>query len=160
GIPRIFVSSAMLPRFRSAAIDAVWRCGLYPSGMEQGSARPEGPVEVSQAWTYQADVYVGILAHRDREITRMEVRSAGQRNISILIFCAKLEEPFDETDMDNDAERQHRLLALKDELSKRYVIGYFGDQYELAFNLVLALFELQRAGKLPTTSRAGNVHAR
>src|SRR5262249_50370163 len=73
------ISSATLPRFRNAAIDAVWRCGLHPIGMEQGSARAEAASEVSHSWVRKADVYVGIFAHRYGETTEKELRWAEER---------------------------------------------------------------------------------
>jgi hypothetical protein len=72
----VFVSSVYdeLIEYRKAAIDAIWRCDMFPVGMEREDiAKPYSAAESSFEMTKQGAVYVGIFSHHYGELTAKEL---------------------------------------------------------------------------------------
>jgi Domain of unknown function (DUF4062) len=145
----VFVSSVYdeLIAYRKEAIDAVWRCKLYPIGMEREDiARPDTTSEASFKMLDEASVYVGIFAFRYGAVTAEEFEYAERRKIPILIFMA--EAPLNENDKEENSSAADDLEILKKKLKARYVIGYFRTPEELGVKLQRSLLELRDQGKV------------
>src|SRR5689334_1410961 len=104
----VMVSSTSrdLPAHRKAAIDAIWRCGMFALAMEAGTATPGDAIKFSLNMVDEAEVYVGIFGYRygyvpddpirnpDKlSITELEFRRAEERKIPILLFVMGEDHP-------------------------------------------------------------------
>ncbi|MBF6591837.1 MAG: DUF4062 domain-containing protein, partial [Ktedonobacterales bacterium] len=166
----VFISSTMvdLPAHREAAMDAVWRCDMYPLAAERDSAGPHAPGAYSLQLADQAEVYVGIFAHRygtippggALSITEMEYRRARERKIPILIFMPADEHPIDPGDGEADPEKAAKLARLKAELRASYVVGFFRSPADLEYRVFAALVALRQQGVLPPAAQANTPHSR
>ena len=93
---RVIISSTArdLPEHRKEAMEACRRQGFLAMPMEDLPASDEGAIAVSLGMVDNADIYLGILAHRygyvpkghDISITEMEYNRAGERGIPRLMF--------------------------------------------------------------------------
>lgn len=157
----IFVSSVyqeLIP-YRKAALDAVWRCDLYPLGMEREDyAMPHSTSASSRRMVDEASVYVGVFSHRYGVVTAEELRRAQKRDIPILPFIAT--KPLDEADHEPDPERARLLEELKQELLRNYVIGMFSTPEELGSKVYRSLVAMRENGKLPPPQSATTPHGR
>jgi tetratricopeptide (TPR) repeat protein len=152
----VFVSSVYdeLKEYRKAALDAVWRCSLYPIGMERDRiARPETPSSASLKLLDEATVYVGIFSQRYGRVTVDELRHAQDSKLPILLFFS--EQQLNEGDRESDPSRAEELKTLKAELRRAYQVATFTSVEDLSAQLVLSLLaQLQSnvlmAGAAPT----------
>ena len=62
----VFISSTSLdlPAYRQATVDAILELDFHPSGMEHWSVSGKDPVELCKEKVMQAEIYIGIFAHR------------------------------------------------------------------------------------------------
>ena len=158
----VMVSSTSrdLPDYRDKAKDAVLRASLFPRMMELDTAMNKNAVEYSLGLVDDAEAYVGIFAHRygyippgsDISITEMEYRRARERGIPILIYLidddynipvsAKTKDIYFEDDDDKAA----KLAALKDDLLREHVVGFFTTPIDLAGQIYEGLDKLKDDG--------------
>jgi hypothetical protein len=84
----VFISSTKpdLIEYRQGAIDICNRLGLQTLAMEHFEAEGAGGAEGSKRQLDEADVYIGIFAHRYGRITEDEFDYAGERGIERLCF--------------------------------------------------------------------------
>jgi hypothetical protein len=154
-------TSLDLPDHRKAAIDAVLRAGCFPLAMEHGTATSDSDaIGFSLELVEQADLYVGIFAHRygfvpdnrtanpqGWSVTEHEYRQAVTRGIPQLVYLADEEHKFAPKDFDFDPVKRARLQALKEELATQKVCGLFSSPEKLHSLLLQSLFqELARRG--------------
>jgi hypothetical protein len=145
----VFVSSVYNEpiAYRTVAIDAVWRCKLYPIGMEREDiARPDTTSDTSFKLLDEASVYVGIFAIRYGAVIAEEFDDAEKRKIPILIFLA--ESPLNENDKVENSSAAQDLEILNAKLKARYVVASFHTPEELGVKAQRSLLELRDQGKL------------
>ncbi|MAQ95395.1 MAG: hypothetical protein CMM84_17955 [Rhodothermaceae bacterium] len=145
--PVVMVSSTMrdLPKHREEVRDACLRIGMFPKMMEHLPAMDADAIAASLAMVDEADVYVGVFAHRygyvpdghDLSITEMEYRRAVERGIPRLIFLMHKDAPLSLDDI--DFENKAKLDALKEELKAERVVEFFKSPEELRGDMVHAL---------------------
>src|SRR5215470_16980170 len=93
---RVFISSTSvdLKKYRQAAIDVCEQLGFETIAMENFEAMGVGATEGSKRKLRDADLYVGIIAHRygyiesghERSVTEIEFDYAGERGLDRLCF--------------------------------------------------------------------------
>jgi tetratricopeptide (TPR) repeat protein len=140
----VFVSSVYeeLKEYRKAAIDAVWRCSLYPIGMERDDiAKPGTTTESSKTMLDKSSVYVGIFSQRLGRVTVEELRYAQRHRLPILAFSS--EQSLNKLDKENDPQRAEEMQALKNELRAKYTVASFRNRKELGSKVLRSLFALR-----------------
>ncbi|MEL7530145.1 MAG: DUF4062 domain-containing protein [Bacteroidota bacterium] len=161
----VMVSSTSydLKNFRQEVGDACLRAGTFPLMMEQLSARDENAIETSLKMVDEADVYVGIFAHRygsipkghEISITHMEYDRAAERGIPILLFFIDDDVPVLPKDFDTGIAAE-KLKTFKAELKGSRVAGFYKNKEDLR-GLVLQSLSEYKAGleqdQAPTTAK-------
>ena len=158
----VFVSSVYneLKAYREAALNAIWRCDLYPVGMEREDiAKPETTSASSFAMIDESSVYIGIFAHRLGVVTRKELRYAQQKaGMPILIFLA--EKQLNDEDVELNQDHARELEALKAELKRDHVTATFATVAELSEKVFRSLMDLCVKGTLTPRETAASPHRR
>jgi hypothetical protein len=139
---KCYVSSTFkdLERHRAAVNEAILKLGHVDIAMEHYVAGPERPIARCINDVRRCDLYIGLFGRRygyippgsDLSITEQEYRTAVRTHKDILCFLLKgdVEWPSDFVD---DGELATKLAALREEIGKKYLSGFFGsDPYELA----------------------------
>ena len=121
-----------LPDYRDQVMDACLRASMFPKMMEHLPALDADAIKASLDLVDEADVYVGLFAHRygyipdghDCSITQMEYERAVERGIPRLIFLMSDDVPVLPKDFDQ-GEAAVKLEALKERLKKERVANFF-----------------------------------
>ncbi len=148
----VFISSTSidLPEYRTAVRDAILNLGLFPSGMEHWPVKGENPVDLCRDMVEQAEVYLGIYAHRygwrpdgydGKSITELEYDWAAEvrRNdqpIPRLCFIMADSHPWPKDKMELDA--LDALNAFKARV-KAHQVGFFTTPDNLKAQVIAAL---------------------
>ena len=150
----VFISSTTrdLEEHRKVTRDAVWRANLFPLMMERDVATMEDPVEYSLNLVGDAEIYVGIFALRygyvpedpirnpeELSITELEYRHAMQREIPALIFIMSDEHSISAGNIETDPQKLVKLMALKEHLREKHVVGFFNSPDDLSNQVFQAL---------------------
>src|SRR5262245_17202369 len=109
-----------LPEHRKEVMDACLRQGMFPAMMEQLPASDDEAIAASLKLADEADIYVGVFAHRygyvpkghDISVTEMEYNRAVERKIPRLIFVMGKDHLIKADDV--DIENWARLKAFKE----------------------------------------------
>lgn len=147
---KVFLSSTYrdLIAERQAVEKAIKRLNeTVPVAMEFFSSSPDTPFDTCMKKVGESDIYVGIFAHRygsippgrQQAMTELEYRKAMELHKPVLIYFTAISEddtPKKNTEKDPSPERD-KLMALKDELSKKHTASFFHNPDELA-TLVIA----------------------
>lgn len=155
----VMVSSTTydLPAYRKAVQDAIWQMRMYPLAMERDTAGPVDAVAYSLDMVDEAEVYIGIFAHRygyvpahpDNpeavSITEMEYRRARERGIPILIFIMDDDHPPDPDSVEAGPGAE-KLQELKDRLKRDHRVGFFTTPEDLSARVYQALSRLKEDG--------------
>jgi hypothetical protein len=136
-----------LKDYREAAEEICKRLHLFPVAMEYFEAMGLGATEGSKHKIDEADVYVGIYAHRygyiehdhDKSVTETEFDYAGQRNLERLCFLVDPKWPWPPEAW--DYKNQERLQNFKSRLGARLIRGQFTTVDDLRVKLMHALVE-------------------
>lgn len=122
----VFISSTGkdLTAYRQAANDVCLRLGLLPIAMEFFAATGKGATEGSKSKLDEADVYVGIFAHRygyiedgyDKSVTEIEFDYAGEKKLKRLCFLLDPKHPWPPDAVDH--ENYPRLEKFKGRINK------------------------------------------
>ncbi|MBI5960079.1 MAG: tetratricopeptide repeat protein [Chloroflexi bacterium] len=143
---KVFIGSTSrdLVEYRQAAIDACIELDFFPIAMEHFEAMGVGATEGSKRKLSEADVYVGIFAHRygyiesgyDRSVTEIEFDYAGERGLERLCFLVDPAHPWphDTTDL----EHHDKLAAFKKRIDT-LIRAQFTTVDSLKAKLLLAL---------------------
>lgn len=148
----VFISSTSidLPEHRNAVRDAILSLGLFPSGMEHWPVSGENPVGLCQKWVNDAEIYLGIYAHRygwqpdgfgGQSITELEYEWAGEvrrdgKPIPRLCFIMADSHPWPVDKMELDAK--DKLDAFKARVKENQV-GFFTTPDNLKAQVTAAL---------------------
>ena len=140
-----------LPDYRTQVMDACLRAGMHPKMMEHLPALDTDAIQASLAMVDEADIYVGLFAHRygyiaeghDTSITHMEYDRAVKRSIPCLIFLISDDVPVLPKDIDR-GESLDKLDALKETLKKERVVAFFDSPKDLRGLVLHALIETKK----------------
>jgi tetratricopeptide (TPR) repeat protein len=151
--PVVVISSTArdLPEHRRQVMDAVSRASCTQHWMETLPATPDDAVTASMKLVDDADIYVGIFAHRygcvpagsEISITEMEYHRAIARGIPCLLFLIDDKHPIT-IDMVEQGPAVEKLKEFKKRVGDLHVVGFFKSSEELR---TLVLHALQEARK-------------
>lgn len=153
-LPVAMISSTALdlPEHRKEVLDACLRQNMTPKMQEHlpaVSASAESGAEairVSLAMVDEAEVYIGIFAHRygyipaghDISITEMEYDRAVERGITRLVFLMHDDHPVKASDVETGAGAE-KLKALKERLKVENVVNFFDSPADLRAHVINSL---------------------
>ena len=138
---KVMISSTArdLPEHRQQVIEACLRMDCTPLPMETLTAADATAVEESLRLVDEADLYVGIFAHRygfvppgyDVSITELEYNRACERQIPRLVFVMHDEHPLKASDVETGPGAD-KLKRLKDRIGVERVAAFFKSPADLA----------------------------
>lgn len=153
----VFISSTSLDlrEYRDAAIEECNRLGLVPIAMEFFEAMGRGATAGSQAKLDQADLYVGIVAHRygyieegrEAGVTELEFDHATARGLDRLCFLVDPSWPWPEGLI--EGAHAGRLAAFKARIEKSVIRALFTTVQDFQGKLRLALTQWVRGAPDP-----------
>jgi len=151
--PNAIISSTArdLPEHRRQVAAACERIGYFPLPMENLPASPDDAVRVSLALVDQADLYVGVFAHRygyvpagaARSITEMEYDRARERGLPCLIYFMHDDHPVKASDVETGPGAE-ALRRFKERLATSHVAGFFASPDDLRAQVIHALAALKQ----------------
>src|SRR5262245_60691688 len=135
-----------LPEHRNEVMAACLRQGFFPAMMEHLPASDADAIEASLRMVDEADIYLGIFAHRygyvpaghELSITEMEYDRAVRRGIPRLIFLTDESQPPGAGDAEQGPAAQ-KLQALKRRLAAERVVNFFKSPPDLRAHVIDAL---------------------
>ena len=146
----VFISSTGkdLTDYRQAAIEVCNQLSLVPIAMEFFEAMGKGATEGSKSKLDEADVYVGIFAHRygyiedgfDKSVTEIEFDYAGEKKLKRLCFLLDPNHPWPQHAVDH--ENYKRLEKFKARINK-----LIRAEFTTVDNFQLALMQALEAWK-------------
>ncbi len=164
---KIYISSTYrdLAEHREAVYKALRQMRHDVVSMEDYSAASKPPLEKCLEDVAGCDVYVGIFAWRhgysppghDESITELELRQAVETGVQRLIFLVDEEAPWPPKLTDGD---RSRIEALRAELRRDYVVGFFASAEELATDVSVAVANLTRDGDIADEKPADPANVR
>jgi hypothetical protein len=153
---KAFISSTSkdLGDYRQAAFEVCTRLSIVPIGMEQFESMGAGATAGSRHKLDEADVYVGIIAHRygfiedgfERSVTELEFDHAGARGLDRLCFVA--EEKAGLPHYPEDGDKLAAFKARVDKLVRNTFSTPWEFKYKLYDSLLKWLFRQRGAGPL------------
>jgi tetratricopeptide (TPR) repeat protein len=158
-------TSLDLPEHRQHVMDACQRMGVTPIMMEHlpASDDPElqAAVNKSLGMVNEADIYIGIFAHRygwvpdgqDISITEMEFNRAVERKIPILVFLMHREHPITIDQVEASDAAREKLESLKARASKGRIRAEFKSPEDLRGLVIHALAELEKQQEESTVEK-------
>ncbi|GEM_PF-1087494 len=157
----VFISSTSidLPDYRQVAVDAILEVNFQPVGMERWSVTGEDPVNVCKRKVEQAEIYLGIFAHRygwrpdgydNKSITELEYDWAEHviwqgKPIPRLCFILNDEYPWPADRYETEAEED--LKRFKQRIQANH-IGFFTTPENLKAQIVTALANIKTERQL------------
>lgn len=157
----VFISSTSLDlkKYRQAAIEVCLNLGFEPIAMENFEAMGVGATEGSKRKLKDADLYVGIIAHRygyiesghERSVTEIEFDYAGERGLDRLCFVIDPAHSWPKTGYDR--RNAEKLAAFKAKIDKSVIRSLFTTVDDFRHKLTIALVNWQewrsaRSGEL------------
>lgn len=138
-----------LPDHREKVRDACLRQSVQPSMMEHWPSIDADGITASLAKVDQADIYIGVFAHRygyvpkghKISVTEMEYNRAVERGIPRLIFIMDEDHPV--TISQVEIEAAHNLTTFKQRLKTERVVSFFKSPEHLATAVVQSLSSLE-----------------
>jgi Domain of unknown function (DUF4062) len=147
-IKRVVVSSTVLdlPVHREKVRDACLKLRLLPLMMEHLPASSADAIRESRRLVNEADIYVGIFAHRygfvptDQEIsiTEMEYDLAKERGIDRLIFLMADDHPIVIGDVEFGVGAD-KITGFKKRLRDETVVNFFNSPEQLSASVIFSL---------------------
>jgi len=140
-----------LPEHRQEVKEACLRQGMFPSMMEHLPASDSEAIAISLKMVEDADIYLGIFAHRygyvpkgyDISITEMEYNRAVERGIPRLIFLMHDEHSLKAADVEK-GEGAVKLEALKGRLGTERVVNFFTSLADLRAHVINSLSQYRQ----------------
>ena len=153
--PKVIISSTArdLPEHRKEVMDACLRQGMFPKMMEHLPASDAEAIEASLQLVDEADIYVGVFAHRygyvpaennppQISVTEMEYHRAVEREIPRVIFLMDKTHPITIDDVEQ-GESAVKLAAFKAKLEKERVVNFFKSPADLRAHVINSLSQLR-----------------
>lgn len=139
-------TSLDLPEHRQQVIEACLRMDCVPLPMETLGARDADAAQESLRLVDEADIYIGIFAHRygfippgfDKSVTELEYDRAVERGIPRLIFFMHDEHPLTAKDVEKGLGAE-KLQKLKDRIGVARVAAFFKSKDGLRADVIQAL---------------------
>ena len=129
----VFISSTSmdLKKYRQAAIEVCEKLGFEPIAMENFEAMGVGATEGSKRKLRDADLYIGIIAHRygyvedghDRSVTEIEFDYAGERGLDRLCFMVDNDYQWPKASIEK--RQTTRVSAFKTKVEKTVIRNLF-----------------------------------
>ncbi len=140
-----------LPVYRAQVMDACLQVNMSPKMMEHMPALDSDAITASLELVDEADVYIGIFAHRygyipdgrDKSLTEMEYERAVERGIPQLIFLMSDDVPVLPKDVDK-GDSAIKLDDLKERLKKEHVVKFFKNPEDLRGLTLLSLSKVNK----------------
>jgi hypothetical protein len=162
-MPNVFISSTShdLADYRQAAIDTCIKLGLFPIAMEHFEAMGVGATEGSKRKLEDADLYVGIFAHRygyiesetdGRSVTEIEFDYAGECKLDRLCFLVEPAYPWPPDAVDH--ENYPRLQQFKNRLSASLIRAQFTTVDNFEKHLIQALVKWKERHHITSSAPA------
>lgn len=138
-----------LPEHRKEAMDACLRQGMFPAMMEHLPANDEEAISASLKMVDEADIYLGVFAHRygyvpkghDISVTEMEYNRAVERKIPCLIFVMGKDHPIKIEDV--EVEAAAKLKAFKERVQTENIVNFFNSPADLRAHAINSLSSLR-----------------
>jgi tetratricopeptide (TPR) repeat protein len=154
--PKVIISSTArdLPEHRKEVMDACLRQGMFPMMMEHLPASDAEAIAASLKLVDEADIYVGVFAHRygyvPKEnnpqavsITEMEYNHAVERKIPRLIFAIDKTHPITIDDVEQ-GEGAVKLKAFKERVQTENIVNFFKSPEDLRAHVINSLSQLRQ----------------
>src|SRR5690348_8372018 len=140
-----------LPEHRKEVLDACLRQGMFPLMMEHLPASDSEAITASLKMVDDADIYLGIFAHRYGyvpkgdyiSITEMEYNRAVERGIPRLIFLMHDDHPIKAADVEK-GEGAVKLERLKGRLATERVVNFFKSPADLRAHVIHSLSQYRQ----------------
>lgn len=137
-----------LSEHREKVLDACLRQKVQPSMMEHWPSSDANGVSASLKKVDEADIYIGVFAHRygyipehsDISISEMEYKHAVQRGIPRLIFLIHKDHDLKISQIETEAT--HKIENLKQRLQKENTVSFFQNPDDLSAKLIQSLSNL------------------
>lgn len=152
GRPSVFISSTVqdLAEHRQSVADACHRLAFVPIMLEGLAGTSENEVSAALRYVDQADVYVGIFAHRygyvphgqELSLSELEYNRAVERGIPRLLFLMHEDHPVRPRDVETGPGAE-RLARLKERMARDQVVGYFRSPEDLRNLVMQSLVEVR-----------------
>jgi tetratricopeptide (TPR) repeat protein len=152
---QVMISSTArdLPEHRKEVMDACLRQGMFPYMMEHLPASDAEAISASLKMVDDADIYVGVFAHRygyvPKEnnpqaisITEMEYNRAVERKLPRLIFVMDKTHPITIDDVEQ-GEVAVKLKAFKERLQTGNIVNFFNSPADLRAHVINSLSQLR-----------------
>lgn len=150
--PVVVISSTVhdLTEYREQVMEACLRMDMFPKMMEHLPAMDADAIRVSLDLVKEADVYVGVFAHRygyipeghDISITQMEYERAVECGIPRLIFLMHEDVPVLPKDFEKGVQAEN-LDRLKERLKNERVAKFFRNPEDLRVLAIQSLATLK-----------------
>lgn len=140
-------TSLDLPAHRAQVVEACLSQGVFPIDMKHLPARDINPLDVDHEMVDDANVYIGIYAHRyggiaegqDKSYTELEFDRAVARKIPCLIFLMSPDHPVLPKDIDMTPRAQEKLAAFKERAKTGRICKEFTSPEDLRSHVITAL---------------------
>jgi tetratricopeptide (TPR) repeat protein len=143
-----------LPEHRKEVEDACLRQGMFPKMMEHLPASDAEAISASLKMVDEADIYVGIFAHRygyvPKEnnprrisVTEMEYDRAVERKIPRLIFVMDKTHPITIEDVEQ-GESALKLKSFKERMQTENIVNFFSSPADLRAHVINSLSKLRK----------------
>ena len=135
-----------LPEHRKEVMDACLRQGMFPIMMEHLPANDDEAISASLKMVDEADIYVGIFAHRygyipkghKISVTEMEYNRAVERKIPRLIFVMDKDHPIKIEDIEM-GKGAKKLETFKKKILANNIVNQFKSPAELRAHVINSL---------------------
>jgi tetratricopeptide (TPR) repeat protein len=146
-----------LPEHRQQVMDACLRQGMFPIMMEHLPASDADAISASRKLVDEADVYVGVFAHRygyvpktnnpqEVSTTEMEYNRAVERKIPRLVFVMDKTHPITIDDVEGGKGRT-KLKSFKKRLEKQNIVNFFNSPIDLRAHVISGLSQYRQSGR-------------
>ena len=141
-----------LPDHRNQVMDACLRQGMFPVMMDHLPASDDDAIKASLEMVDDADIYVGVYAHRYGyspeghviSITEMEYDRPVDRDIPRMVFIMHDDHPVLRRDIET-GEAATKLDTFKERLKKENIVNFFESSEELRGQVIHSLAQKQIA---------------
>jgi hypothetical protein len=151
-IKKAMISSTVrdLPEYRETVKEACLKTGAFPVMMDHLPANADDAITASLKMVDDADIYLGIFAHRygyipkdarnpdEKSITQLEYEHAVKQGKTLVIFIMSDDQPIKLSDMETGKPAK-KLTDLKAHLKTSYVVGFFTTPADLHAKAIHAL---------------------
>lgn len=168
-VQKVFISSTSedLTEYRQVAIDTCLKLELFPIAMEHFEAMDADALAGSKNKLDQADLYIGIFAHRygyvppdyGQSITEMEYDYAREKKIPRLLFVIDPKASWPGNLVEHGIGSE-KLEKFKQRIGKQSIVNFFRSPEDFQAKLALSLIRKINLGKddeeiVKTKSREG-----